>query len=63
MSEEMNQYRVVLKPGNGVVGDHFEFVVSAPSLVRAAELAKRNLAKIISRANASTYVAYKAEEI
>lgn len=59
----MKQYRVVLKPADGVVGDHFEFTVTAPSLARAAELAKRNLAKIISRANASTYVAYKAEEI
>jgi len=59
----MKQYRVVLKPDNGVVGDHFEFAVSAPSLVRAVTVAQRNLAKIISRANASTYVAYKAEEI
>jgi hypothetical protein len=59
----MKKYRVVLKPDNDVVGDHFEFVVSAPSLARAATLAKQNLAKIVGRTAVRTYVACKAEEI
>ncbi len=59
----MKPYQVYFKSEAEPFERHYQILVTAPSLARAATLAHQNLIKMLGREKVTGYTAYFAEEI